>query len=504
MIDGEVAPRDPLAGLPRHGLLNVAATMAPGLYSVLLVAYFLHTMGPAGYAPWATAMALIGWLTLLDAGLASTTTREAARALAGSPDSMQRVQTTNTLYAVLAAGAAVIGSCGSVSVPLLLHLTGASAVNAWLVGVTLSLDLAIVLGTSAWMGVLRGARRFEYVLVASLTQVGVSLVATIVLLPVIGLVGAGCGQILGRVVSRTIVAFFVRRTMPAFHILPRRRPRAAFIAVGAFSLPILAMQVATQLGIGTDIVVVGMVAGPATVGMYAAGSQLARYAGQFLFSSLAVLLPAFSSVLVREPRLARGATLTGLLMGCILSAAVFGSLALDPGAILTLWAGRADPLSVDVLRLYALAFIAVAPSNILILMLVAKGQHGIVGSLVLAESGLNLALSLILSHVVGPIGVAISSLTMMVLDDLLAIPFVASRRLDIPLPQIAAWIGSGMAIGMAVAVAIRAIPVAGLLGLFVRILLGGILLGSVTLTAWKATKGFRAAPPIETAARVPD
>lgn len=140
-----------------------------------------------------------------------------------------------------------------------------------------------------------------------------------------------------------------------------------------------------------------------------------------------------------------------------------------------------------VLRIYAVAFIAVTPANILILMLIAHGRHGIIGALVLVEASINVVLSIVLSRIVGPIGVAISSLTMIALDDLVVIPFVASRRLGIPLRQLAIWIASGIVVGLAIAGTIHALPVQGLTGFLVRLLLGAVLLAVVVLVAWKTT-----------------
>jgi O-antigen/teichoic acid export membrane protein len=488
----EATPRDPLAGLPRHGLLNVAATLVPGVYSALLVSYFLHTLGPAGYAPWAAAMALVGWLVLLDAGLASTTTREAARALAGHHDAAERVGTSNTLYAGLGICAVGLGAAASVVIPLILRLAGDQARDAWLVGVALSVDLGIVLGTSAWMGVLRGARRFEYVLAANVLQVAVALTTTVALLPVLGLVGAGCGQIAGRLASRALAAVLVRRAAPWFDLLPRPQSRRTFGQVTQFSLPILAIQLAKQIGTGTDIFVVGAVASSTAVGLYAAGSQLPRYTSQFLFPTFAVLLPAFSSIVVRDPRLARGALLRGLLVCSILGSATFGSLALEPRRVLDIWAGGSDQLSVGVLQLYAVAMIAVTPANVLTLMLIAHGRHSIIGALVLIEALVNLALSIVLALIVGPIGVAISSLTVILVDDLLVIPYVASRRLDVPLRELAAWIGGGFAAGLVVAAAIWVLPLPGLPGFGVKLVIGAALLGAVVLLAWRATSGHTA------------
>jgi O-antigen/teichoic acid export membrane protein len=487
--------RDPLADLPRHGLLNVAATLAPGIYSVVLASYVLHSLGPNGYAPWVTAMALVGWLTLLDAGLANTTTREAAQALAGNLEAEDRVKTTNTLYAALGVGAVFAGSTASLSIPLLLHLSGDEARNAWLVGVTLSVDLGIVLATSAWMGVLRGARRFDLVLLGNVAQVIVALGTTLILFPHLGLIGAGCGQIVGRLTSRLVVIRPMRRAVPWFALLPRRRPRVALIAVGGFSLPILAMQVATQLGIGTDVGVVGVIAGSTSVGIYAAGSQLARYSSQFLFAGLGVILPTFSHIVVSNPERARSTLLRAVFLGTILGSAAFGGLALEASQAVRLWAGTSDPLSVNVLRLYAIAYIGVTPANIIILMLIASGRHGIIGALVLIEASVNLVVSILLCLLIGPIGVAISSLTVIVCDDIFIIPWIGARRLGVSWRETASRALSGAAIGLSVALAIHMIPLHGDAGFAVRLFMGAALLGGVLFVAWRAT-GRGAVPTV--------
>jgi O-antigen/teichoic acid export membrane protein len=474
--------RDPLADLPRHGLLNVVATLAPGVYSVVLASYILHSLGPTGYAPWVTAMALVGWLTLLDAGLANTTTREAAQALAGNLEAEDRVKTTNTLYMALGIGAVVIGWIASLSIPVLLHLDGERARNAWLVGGELSIDLGIVLATSAWMGVLRGARRFDIILGANVAQVSVALATTLILFPTLGLIGAGIGQIVGRLTARLLLIRPLRSLVPWFALRPGRRPRAALLAVGGFSLPILAMQISTQLGIGTDVGVVGAISGSTSVGIYAAGSQLARYSSQFLFAGLGVILPTFSHMLVADADRARSTLLRAVFLGMILGAAAFGGLALEAPAAVRIWSGTHDPLSV-----HAVAFIGTTPSSIIILMLIAAGRHGIIGALVLAEASVNLLVSISLCLLVGPIGVAISSFTVILFDNVLIIPWIGTRRLGVSWTETASRALSGAAIGAAIALVVHFVPVGGDLGFLARLILGGLLLGTTLYLAWRTT-----------------
>lgn len=481
---------DPLAGVPRQGLLNLAATLVPGVYAVVLVSILLRSLGPEGYAPWAAAMALVGWLALLDVGLASTTVREAARALAGEAEAAARVATSHAMYVALGASATAIGSVAALAIPWLLRLEGGAAREAWLTGAILAADLGVVLGTSAWMGVLRGARRFDAVLGVNVVQVATALATTIVLFPVLGLVGAALGQLAGRIGSRAVAALFLRGMAPWFVLTPTRPRWTLLRVVGGFSLPIFAMQLATQIGIGTDVVIVGLIGGPLAVGLYAAGSQLVRYLSQFLFPVLSVLLPAFSVVALAGRTTARAPFLRALLLASILGAGAFGGLAVEAEAIMQLWSGQADPLSTAVLRLYAAAFIAVTPAHLMILMLIAQGRHGIIGVLVLVEATANLVLSVALGTLIGPVGVAISSFMMILLDDLIAIPLVASRRLTIPLRALYGRIAVGISLGLLVAGVAHAVPVGGLV---VHVAVGGLLGLAIVAVVWRVTAPSRTA-----------
>jgi O-antigen/teichoic acid export membrane protein len=383
--------------------------------------------------------------------------------------------------------AVVFGWIASLSIPVLLHLEGERARNAWLVGGALSIDLGIVLATSAWMGVLRGGRRFDIILGANVAQVSTALATTLILFPSLGLIGAGIGQIVGRLAARLLLIRPLRSLVPWFALRPGRRPRAALLAVGGFSLPILAMQISTQLGIGTDVGVVGAIAGSTSVGIYAAGSQLARYASQFLFAGLGVILPTFSHMLVSDSARARSTLLRAVFLGMILGAAAFGGLALEAPTAVRIWSGTQDPLSVHVLQLYAIAYIGATPASIIILMLIAAGRHGIIGALVLAEASLNLLISITLCLLVGPIGVAISSFTVILADNLIIIPWIGTRRLGVSWTETASRALSGAVIGLSVALVIHFIPIQGDLGFLARLLLGGLLLGTTLFLAWRTT-----------------
>jgi O-antigen/teichoic acid export membrane protein len=480
---------DPLQGVARHGAWHMAAIVVPGVYTVLLIAYLLRTLGPEAYGIWAAATALVGYLTLLDAGLSATTARAAARAVAGDAEAIDQVRTAYGAYAMLGCIAVLIGLLVGTSIPAILRLEGAAAQQAWMVAALLALDLGIVIATAGWMGTLRGTRRFREMLVVNTVQVAVAGLLLLVLLPPLGLVGAAAAQPVGRIVGRSLAAIILARQVSWFRARPRWPGWANLRSVTAFSLPILAMQTATQLGVGTDVIIVGAAAGPMAAGLYAAGAQLSRYVGYFLFPVLGVLLPSFSSAFLQRPEavpelVRRAVLLTGLIGGT-----VYGVMAFQAEPLLQIWSDQSSALSVQVLILYALAWTIVTPTHVMMLMVVASGRHRIIGAIVLAEALVNLALSIFLVSIMGPVGAAISSFLVIVADDLFILPVVSARALQTRTRPILQGSLGGALGGITIAAAVNLLPVSGVNGLLLR---GVVAMAALALAIAVVVPGSRA------------
>jgi O-antigen/teichoic acid export membrane protein len=471
-----VTARDPLAGAASHGLWTLLATFIPGAYGLAVAAYLLHTLPADHYALWATGLALVGWLTLLDAGLASTIVREAARSLVGDDGARVRVQAANSVYQGLGVIALCIGTGVSLVLPALIGAEGTPFEIGTVVASLLVADFAVVLGTAAWTGLLRGARRFDLLVLVNVVQVAIAVPLFILLLPPLGLVGAAAAQLGGRLAARVVLAFLVRRQVDWFDLRPRKTTRKDFVSLMSFTLPILGTQVATQLGMGTDVFIVGAVWGATSVGMYASGSQLIRYVGQFLFPAVNVVLPAFSSADYVDARGAPDLLTRTLLPVTAIGVAVFLGIAANAHAVMELWAGEVTALGTGVLIAHALVFTLIAPAHLMTLMLVARGQHAAIGAVVFAESVVNLCLSIVLVNAIGPIGPAISTFVVIGADDLVVIPLLASSRLRIRPLAIWAKIAAGYLVGGAIVGASLLIPVADPLHVVARVGFEAVLL----------------------------
>ena len=462
------APPDILRRAVRDGLWNAAALAVPGVANVLIVAYLFRSVGPAGFAPWATVIGILGLLTILDAGLSATTARNAARGLAGDADGLRLVRAAYAAYAGLSVAVLVLGALAAPLVPAILGINGTGAQTAIFVAVVLAADLALVTGTAGWLGTLRGARRFDLICLATAVQVGVAVPATILLVPSFGLPGAAVAQLGGRLAGRLGAALALARAVPTIAMRPGIVARADARTLGLFALPVVAIGISTQLGVGIDPIIVALAAGPVAVGLYAAGSGLVRYGAFLLFPVVAVLLPSFAELGYSRPTQVAPVVLRCVRIAAAIGVIAFGSLAVSGAPILELWIGRADGLSVVVLVLYSLAHVVWVPSQVLILALIAAGRHGPVGIALLVDAVLNVIASILLVMTVGPVGVAISTLVALWIVHAVAIPLIAARRLPIPISALVRSAAAGGLTGLVVVVLVGLVPAGNIAGLLVR------------------------------------
>ncbi len=458
--------------LPSSGW-SLAGTAVMAVYTFLLVGFLLRTLGPEAFAPWAAAVALLGYMSLLDAGLSATTTRDAAHAAAGDQSAIERVRVANALFAGLAVGAALLGILGALVIPRFLGLEGPSATEAAIVALVLSLDLMIVLATAAWGGVLRGYQRYDLVFASNVVHAAVGGIVVVALIGTFGLVGAAIGQVAGRLASRTVLAFALGRRMSWFRFRPGRPTLGQARGLWAFSLPVFALQLATQIGMGTDVIIVGVVGTAAAVGLYAAGSQLVRNVAYLVLPILSVLLPTLSRASLEDAASPSRHVPTLIVMAGILGAATFGGLAAEAGPVMQLWTGQEPPLSIGVLIIYSFAFVFITPVQVLVLGLIATGRHARIGTVVLVDAVLNVILSFVLAQLIGPIGVAVSTLIFVLIERGAVIPVMASHRLGLPTRTVFIALYAGIVIGLAIVAFGQLLPVSGVNGLIIRIVVCG-------------------------------
>lgn len=433
-----------------QALLNVGASGVAGAFTLWLLPFVSTSVGPEAVGIWAFATSIAAFAAVADAGLASTVIRQAVtHQQFPESDAIAEVHAASALYAGLALFAVGLGLVLALTVNSVLrvphYLVGQAPIAAFLV----SLDFAVVLGTSPWTGIVRGAERFDLVFAASVIGTVVGVAAALVLVPRIGLIGAAGSQLALHVVARLIVLGGVRHVSPWFRATPRRPSLLSLRRVGTFSIPLLVSSIATQVGIGTDILVVGAVVGPAAAGYVALGVRIPAFAIGVVVVALDAAFPRLVRRAVEGHTATYLTTVRLLQSSTLLGVTLFGFLATHAGEILSLWLGSFDATSLAFFVAYCAIWTINLPARVLSLTLTAANRHHRVPVLIVAEHSLNLVCSIAMVSIIGPVGAAVSTLLAIILSNGIGFPLLSRNRVGIGLTAQARACATGALVGSA-------------------------------------------------------
>jgi len=455
---------------------SVAGWLALAIYSFALTALVFRHLGPPVFGLWAVITSIRGLLLLLDGGLALGVTRDVV--LSGNDASArQRVASAYWLYLVIGATVMVLGLAAIQLPALLLHLSGSSANVSSAVTAIVVVDAAVALAASPVSATLRGRGRFDIIAASSIVQSVVGLLAAWLLIDRLGLTGVAMATLASRVIAGSFSLGFL--SLSGFK--PWRSPVAihALKAVMRFATPLYVLTIASQLAIGTDVPIVGSFYGAVPAAAYGVGAAVPATAAVLLFTILDVAFPSLSGAEEGDyARLMRWM----LVVGTALGALGFTTLALNSKALLQVWLGNAPNLAVVVMVIYSVTRLLNVPGHILAIGAIAKGQHNVLAPVVILEALANVGLSIFLAATYSPIGPAVATLVMLFVSNIIVLPLVLRRRLQISLRAAGFQVLLGSSGGLAVSLIVWLIsshlpgPVNQLIGAFIGTLLAALVM----------------------------
>lgn len=426
-------------------------------WAVLAVSGFVTTavlyrvVGPAGFGVWATVTALKTYMTFLDGGLAFGVTRSSAQRPAKA-ETERSIGAACLIYLALAVCALALSLLFMGLPATILGLPVTSADTSGAVMAIAGVETAVALAFSPVRAILRGRSRFDALALTATVQAVIQTTLVLAFAPVWGLVGVGVALVLARVVSGLCSAILL--TSQHLKILTLRVGLPDVRRVMRFAAPLWFVAAGTQVGFGTDIPIVGAFFGPDVAGAYAVGATLPLVAVGLLFALIDTAFPRL--VDSRKPeRQDRSRRL--LVVGSLLASFGFGSLALHAEAVLTVWVGSAVPLTVTVLVIYSLVWALNTPVHVLVLHAVALDRHTVLGPIVICEALANIVLSLVLAVLGFPTGPAVATLLTLGISNLLVLPPLLARRLDLKMTDVVLSAGRGYLIGAASATGVWAV-----------------------------------------------
>jgi O-antigen/teichoic acid export membrane protein len=181
---------------------------------------------------------------------------------------------------------------------------------------------------------------------------------------------------------------------------------------------------------GSDVVLVGLLAGPGPAAAYAVASRAATFARDISFSASDVLLPSFSNAVAREDserlrRLFKSAVFLGLFVSIPL-AIIFVSLGRP---LLVFWLSNVPPNAQQALACLGLLIVLQMPGRIASQLLMGAQRSNLLLRFFAPMALLNLAISVPMTLWLGVAGPAIGSAVAVLLIDPLLVRRVGREYL---------------------------------------------------------------------------
>jgi O-antigen/teichoic acid export membrane protein len=302
--------------LARNALANVGGTLVGLVVGFVTMPLVVHHLGPAQFGLWVLATGIVGYVGVLDLGLAPTLVNEAAALLAhdapqnapdDAPDARRRLgETASTIFALYAVLGALGGIClvaVGVLAGSLFHVPADDLATFRAVLLVVGVQTALGLPMSVWNGLLSGLQAFHVVNAIGAVTTLVRGVLTIALvLAGYGLVALVAASFAVTCVAWTVSWWCVHRRVPGLRVRMGAFRRTRLREIGRFSGAMVVWTLAGAALHQLDRVLIGVVLPVASLTTYEVGARLANYSRTVLHSWLSTVMPATSALVARGER----------------------------------------------------------------------------------------------------------------------------------------------------------------------------------------------------------
>jgi O-antigen/teichoic acid export membrane protein len=402
----------------------------------LMMPFNVRHLGKADYGLWMLVASMTYYFQLLDLGYGNGLVRHVTGADArGDVDGMNAILSTFVVvYSVLGAIALTgVVLLAVYAVPGFPHLSPMQVTTGRWVLVALGLRLAVGFPMTVFGAVTNARQRFALNTWVAVAAALVNAFVTYVVLET----GHGLLTLVPATVTVSLLSYIAyaavaRHVFPQMRLSVSRFSRARLREVTAFSLYLFVISISAQIGFNLDNLIIGAFIGTAAVAVYSVASRLADYQRQLCSQFNSMLFPVVVDFEARGDASALRSTLmdgtrlaVGLVAGVTLALAAFAR------PLVLRWMGPGFAESIPALYALAVAGIVLVGQGPLGNILLVVGRHRLVAFGSLAESLLNLALSIVLVRRFGITGSALGTMIAVVGFNLLILVPVACRALHV-------------------------------------------------------------------------
>lgn len=393
----------------------------------LLAPFVLHRIGPSDYGLWILISSLTGYASVLEFGISSAVIKYVAEfRVKGEREEMHAlVATALSLYTILGVLAILFSVALALLLPRIINVPPGDESTAVKLVLLAGIGLGISIPATIIVGVLRGLQRFDLLNLLYVINTLLNAAVTIaVLLLGWGVIGIAAAAIPVTILTQLPGLWLVRRADPAMRIGWRGARRDLVRTVTGFSFSLFLIQIARQLQMRTDELVIAARLPIAAVTPYSFGRRLGEIPNQLANQFIRTLMPLASGLHAESDwtRL-RAMYVASSRLAVAISAPLAAILSVLAPTFLTLWIGPQYARYWPVVLLISLSSVIGISQYPAGAMLQGMARHNILAVTSILNGVVNLGLSLVLVRSMGINGVALGTLVPTILEGIVIIPF---------------------------------------------------------------------------------
>jgi O-antigen/teichoic acid export membrane protein len=414
--------------LLRRNTLGVYAVYAAAIVSGLVVTpIVIHSIGTPAFGVWSFIGSVTIYLSVLDFGVAPSIVRFTAEAHGrrSTTDLNEIASTGLAMYAVIGLVTLPVGLALAWVVPQAVGAPHGLMWDARIATLLIVISLAVRFPLGLFNNLLVARQRWDLQNLANFVSTILYALLVALLVPRWGglvLLGA---LTLGTTVLRLALPLaWLRHELPELRIRRRFVTRARVRVLATFSSSNFLVHIAQKVVFSTDVIVVSIVLGAASSGVYSIPAKLFALVFGIGTAATSLMFPAFAELegagdVERQRRL----LLVGLRAGTALMLLLALPLLLIPDLLIHGWIGGGFHGSYAVMAILAGVLLIHQPIYVLTQFVIALGRQRSIAIVSIVTTVANLGLSFLLAWTWGIWGVAVSTLV----TDVAALAWIVPR-----------------------------------------------------------------------------
>lgn len=399
----------------------------------------LNGLGVTDFGIISLALSVVGYSTLFDLGIGTVTVRRLAAASESPVDTekiLRILGTSRRCYLVVSFVGCAYCAVAAVLAPLLFDVPADTEATLSLVILLLGLSQNTALPLGVYNELIIGMGRTDR---AVWRAMALGLLIPVMQVSLVTWTSWGVWSVavpaaLGSLLAPLVTVRIARRAHPALVARARRGDWSLARSMAREGSQLSVMSLAGMLSVGSDLVIVGAVLPLSAVAGYAVAAKMAGVARLFVTRMADVLLPVYAhghelQGSARQLRLLATSTTATLALAVPVT---IGLLATGP-LLLDLWLRDVPEGAAEVLTALAVALLLQMPGHVCTVYLIGANLLRRVLPVSIAAAVVNLTLSVVLAHKVGVAGPAVSTLLVAAVVDLIVVPRIACRTLQVRL-----------------------------------------------------------------------